>query len=236
MRNNLYLLASLILLGIVVPSKAMITPQEQSLFEAARRGDSVQVNDLLTQSISANVTNQYNEIPLHLAVYGQQAGHAASAIALIDAGSHVNHKQKTGTTPLHFAAMNGNSTVVEKLITAGAHLNPKENLSGYTPLALAAAYNRLTVVDLLIKAGADINITDDHGRTPLYIATSQNHNQIVERLLCCAKVNCQSANKVGKTPLFAAYQNNNQPLKVLLHRYESQSKENFDSNENINIE
>lgn len=44
-------------------------------------------------------------------------------VFLIESGAPVNHADKTGITPLHQAARNGQSKVVETLIRAGAHVN-----------------------------------------------------------------------------------------------------------------
>ena len=55
------------------------------------------------------------------------------------------HKNKDGLTPLHFAAQNGHTGVVDKLLAKGAKVNTK-NKGGFTALHLAAQNGHTGVV------------------------------------------------------------------------------------------
>ena len=83
----------------------------------------------------------------------------------IAAGTDVNAKDKTGTTPLHRAAREGHKEIVELLITKGAYVNTTDDY-GWTALRNAAVYGRKEIVELLIAAGADVTVMDDDGATP----------------------------------------------------------------------
>ena len=88
---------------------------------------------------------------------------------LIDAGTDVNSKMKSGLTSLHAALLNGHVECMKLLIKSGADVNSKEK-DELTPLHLASYHGRYKCVKLLVKAGADVNTTDKDGNTPLMSA------------------------------------------------------------------
>ena len=76
------------------------------------------------------------------------------AKALIAAGIDVNSVNKYGSTPLHFAAVEGHTECVKALIAAGAKLEAEDRMFGHTPLSRAQCNNRTAIVALLKAAGA----------------------------------------------------------------------------------
>jgi len=68
------------------------------------------------------------------------------------AGTDVNAKVKSGSTPLHFAAGYGRKEIVELLIAEGADVNAQKN-SGGTPLGHAISGKHPKTADLLRKHG-----------------------------------------------------------------------------------
>jgi ankyrin repeat protein len=88
-----------------------------------------------------------------------------------------------GFAPLHYAAMEGHTNVVELLIANKAGVDPR-NRAGATPLWLAAANGRLNVVQFLISKGASIETRNKvAGLTPLHIAALNGHKEVVQLLL-----------------------------------------------------
>ena len=65
----------------------------------------------------------------------------------------INMKDKSGCTPLHWAARNNNADVCRSLLRAGCKKNATDNLQR-TPLHLAALGNSPNCVRVLIKAKA----------------------------------------------------------------------------------
>ena len=76
------------------------------------------------------------DISIHNAAF---EGNIEAVKQHLAAGTDVNAKNKSGTTPLHHAANNGHMEVVELLIAADADMNAKDNYGDYgkTPLDYA---------------------------------------------------------------------------------------------------
>ncbi|WP_295007046.1 ankyrin repeat domain-containing protein [uncultured Dechloromonas sp.] len=72
-------------------------------------------------------------------------------------------RTELGSTPLHLAAMNPDTSALKVLIAAKADPNARDN-DGATPLHMAAYGSRTTHTQLLLEAGADPLAKTDNGR------------------------------------------------------------------------
>lgn len=85
---------------------------------------------------------------------------------------HINHKDRQGNTPLHYAAFKRNQKYCEVLIQNGADLNSQNEL-GYCPLHLAWASNNpkfdhsSKLEEYLIDNGAEVDALNNECETPL---------------------------------------------------------------------
>ncbi|MBS1129143.1 MAG: Ankyrin [Proteobacteria bacterium] len=70
-----------------------------------------------------------------------------------------------GSTPLHLAATNPDTSAMQALIAAGADVNARDN-DGATPLHMAAYSSRPKNTQLMLEAGADPQAKTDNGRDP----------------------------------------------------------------------
>ncbi len=70
-----------------------------------------------------------------------------------------------GSTPLHLAAMNSDTSAMKALIAAGADPNARDE-NGSTPLHMAAYATRTENAQLLLEAGADPVAKNLAGRDP----------------------------------------------------------------------
>ena len=95
--------------------------------------------------------SQRNESPLMLAAL---RGQEALVQTLVARGAEVN---KTGWTPLHYAATGGHLRVMAFLIGAQAEVDAG-SANGTTPLMMAAMYGNAASVKLLLESGADPQI------------------------------------------------------------------------------
>ena len=116
--------------------------------------------------------------------------------------------------PLHMAAGNDDSELVELLLKHGADIEVKD-LGGNTPLHRAverhqpttassqvvAANNVKSVPDILLENKADVNATNFFGDTPLYRAASRGMLDIVRKML---EANGGNPNPESGSPLAVA--------------------------------
>ena len=81
-------------------------------------------------------------------------GQADIAEKLIARDADVN---KTGWTPLHYAASSGQLAIITMLIEKSAYIDA-ESPNGTTPLMMAAMYGTPAAVKLLLQEGADTQL------------------------------------------------------------------------------
>ncbi|KAK3315882.1 ankyrin repeat-containing domain protein, partial [Apodospora peruviana] len=89
-------------------------------------------------------------------------------------------------TPLHSAALTGNSAVVQPLLTHASSRSDTnvQELKLMTPLFHAAGLGHLDAFKVLLEENrCDINLPDKRQRTPLIEAASRGRNEAVEILL-----------------------------------------------------
>ncbi|WP_327196076.1 ankyrin repeat domain-containing protein [Noviherbaspirillum sp. Root189] len=98
--------------------------------------------------------------------------------ALIDKGAEVN---KTGWTPLHYAASIGNNDIVSLLLDKSAYIDA-ESPNKTTPIMMAARAGHIMTVKLLLDEGADATLKNDAGMTAIDFAEKHEFRDIAEGL------------------------------------------------------
>ncbi|MGH0133760.1 UNVERIFIED_CONTAM: hypothetical protein FKN15_067305 [Acipenser sinensis] len=114
----------------------------------------------------------------------------------------VNKRNERGETPLHMAAIRGDTKQVKELISLGADVNVKD-FAGWTPLHEACNLGYYDVAKVLIAAGAEVNTQGLDDDTPLHDASSSGHRDIVKLLLRHGG-NAFQANNRGERPVDVA--------------------------------
>jgi uncharacterized protein len=69
---------------------------------------------------------------------------------------------KTGWTPLHYAATSAHLEIIELLLENHAYIDA-ESPNGTTPLMMAAKYGSPAAVKLLLESGADASLKNQRG-------------------------------------------------------------------------
>lgn len=194
--------------------------KEQELLEAARTGNLAAVEKLLSgkrQSAGSGGGSSGT------GGSGNSGGHGASSHPLssllsIWRGPNVNCVDSTGYTPLHHAALNGHSDVVETLLRNEALTNIADNKGCY-PLHLAAWKGDEHIVKLLIHQGPShprLNEQNNDNETPLHCAAQYGHTGVV-RLLLEELTDPTMRNNKFETPLdLAALYGRLEVVKLLL--------------------
>ncbi len=156
----------------------------------ALRAPSLRVAEVLASWPKTNVNylNTQDESPLMAAALG---GHESVAGALIKRDADVN---KTGWTPLHYAATNGHPGVIRLLLENSAYIDA-ESPNGTTPLMMAAMYGSPDAVKLLLEEGADPMLKNQQGLTALQFAERAKRPNAIELLTAAIRAKRPSPGK-----------------------------------------
>lgn len=131
----------------------------------ALRDSSLKAAEVLIDWPKTNVEirTDKDESPLMIAAL---KGQLALVKKLIARDADVN---KTGWTPLHYAATSGHLAIMELLLENHAYIDA-ESPNGTTPLMMAAHYGTPASVKLLLDAGADSSLRNQLGLSALDFA------------------------------------------------------------------
>ena len=129
------------------------------------------------------------------------------------------------STPLHQAASNGHTDVVQVLLDEGAETD-KANNFGSTPLLRASGGNHKEVVQLLLCGNADLKKMNKSGHSPLQFAALYGNKDVAQVLLDAGADPDQAAHN-GISPLFRCkYFGRKEMVQLLLERGADPNKMN----------
>jgi uncharacterized protein len=170
-------------LAVAVSLSALLTaaPSSSAVADAAQAGDKDAVRSLLKQAADVNASQPDGMTALHWAAMRNDAELAQT---LLYAGANVKATTRINSyTPLLLAAKNGNATVMEPLLKAGADAN-LATANGTTSLMFAAAAGNADAVKILLDRGADVNAKESYrGLTALMSAAASDRADIVHLLV-----------------------------------------------------
>jgi uncharacterized protein len=151
----------------------------------AVREPSIEVATVLIQWPQTEVESRTakDESPLMIA---SLKGLTEVCTALIARGADVN---KTGWTPLHYAATMGHVPVIALLLENYAYIDA-ESPNGSTPLMMAAHYGSVESVQQLLSAGADPLLKNEKGLTAIDFAYAAKREDVAK--LIAASVRARS--------------------------------------------
>ncbi|KAI6176629.1 Serine/threonine-protein kinase TNNI3K [Aphelenchoides bicaudatus] len=157
---------------------------------------------------------------LHVAVYKSDC---SVVEALLKAGAEINAFAENAPSPLHLAAMCGNSDLIQLFQFHGANLHERDFVH-FTPLHTAVFFSQEKAVKTLLKLGCDPNFKGGVNDGPLHIAASKNHLNIV-KLLLEAGADPMLTDDEGNTAVhFASTSGHSAIVSALLTKAESTKK------------
>ncbi len=143
----------------------------------AVREKAMKVFAILLQARGTDVDLKINNGDTALMIAAYTANKQA-VTALLAKGAMVN---RSGWTPLHYAAASGDDDIVKMLLNKSAMLDaPSPNKT--TPMMMAARGGHIYVVKMLLDAGADVALKNDAGMTAIDFARQGGNTDIVEGL------------------------------------------------------
>ena len=136
--------------------------------------------------------------------------------AVVGAADMAKDANPDGTTPLHWAAHEGDVAKVDALIKAGADVNAR-NRFGSTPLYEAALEGNTEIIRKLLKAKADPNAANLGGMTVLMIIARTSNAEAAELLVKAgANVNAKEPTRGQTALIMAAAQSQPEVVRVLV--------------------
>ncbi|RBQ74161.1 hypothetical protein FVER14953_08346 [Fusarium verticillioides] len=128
---------------------------------------------------------------LHIAAY---FGLAALVENLLDRGAAVDIVDRTGRTPLSYAAEQGHEAIMIMLLERGAEVDSQDGEvvrkwhyrnenAGRTPLSFATEEGHEAAVHILIKSGASPSLKSKSGFTPLSYAVQNRREGLIRLFL-----------------------------------------------------
>jgi uncharacterized protein len=199
----------IIYLIVIVGFSLVMAGSYEDFFVAVKRDDPASIQELLRRGFDPNTIDPAGQTGLIIAVRQESLKAAEALISwpktdlnqlnpkgesalmmaalkdqkeladkLIKKGADVN---KTGWTPLHYAATNGHLAIIRLLLENSAYIDA-ESPNGTTPLMMAAMYGTPAAVKLLLEEGADPQLKNQQGLTALQFAERANRPDAIEAL------------------------------------------------------
>jgi len=156
----------------------------EDFFNAIKQDNAGKVSELLAKGFDANTIDPKGQTGLYLALresilmLASLKGQMELADRLIKKGADVN---KTGWTPLHYAASGGHTALIGLLLENSAYVDA-ESPNGSTPLMMAAMYGSEASVKILLQEGADPKLKNQQGLTALDFAQRGKRPDAVEAI------------------------------------------------------
>ena len=126
----------------------------------------------------------------------------------IEHGANVKARDKTGVSPLMFAAgYSHKPDIISFLIKQGADLKARDTIGGTILMAAAGHNQEPDIITRLIKHGADLEARDNVGKTALMFAAGYNRNPDIILRLIKHGADIKAKDNDGKTALQFAKKN-----------------------------
>lgn len=164
--------------------------------------------DNLLSTFSSNNVDKIDEDGWSPLMYASWDGDLEKASALINNGADVNLAEKSGSTPLHLAVIQGHFDLVKKLIESGANASLNKNSNdNKSPLYLAAENGYIDIFSYLIDIGSELDIEQSdkmNDYTMLHAAVHRGKFDMVKHLLDLG-FDPNSRNLDGQTPIMLIF-------------------------------
>lgn len=176
--NKKNLIPVAVVMMVVFVSAGRGKPEElHPLSHAARSGKPEEVRKLLRDH-----PDWIDTVGINALAAAASAGHSDVAELLLEAGVDPNETY-TASPPLHIAALEGHTRMVEVLLKRGAAVDSIDNEGRWRALHWAAYFGHSATVKVLLENGASVDLKTLHGKTPLHCACVSGDPRVVSFLL-----------------------------------------------------
>ncbi len=131
-----------------------------------------------------NMSDPEGNLILHAAV---DSGSLETVKVCLEYGANIDTQQDDKSTPVHFAALRGELTIIRTMFEAQP--KRKRNVlmltdkNGMTVLHKAVLFDNVAIVEFLLDEGAELESADVNEQTPLLLAASKCSTKCVLKLL-----------------------------------------------------
>lgn len=180
---------------------------------AIENQDTEKIQRLIDGGVNIDAEIVFTKTPLTHAI---DHGHEDVAIQLLENGCDPSLciDEFPNSQPIHLAAKQNLSKVVEKLIEKGANLNAWD-ADQMSAMTIASYHGNTKVVELLLRYEADVNFRDSCYRTPLHRAVEADAINVVS-ILIDYKADINVTDKKGWSPIHLAIALDHQNIIQLL--------------------
>lgn len=186
-------------LGLALLLGGWSSPIEDSaVADAAMRGDSARVRQLLKSGADVNAAQGDGMTALH---WASARGDASQVAMLVYAGARLEATTRNGNyTPLHLAARAGRVAALKALLKAGANAGATTSAGGTTALHFAAGMGSTEAIEALLDAKVPVDVRESAwGQTPLMWAANYDRVDAV-KLLLAKGADIKAVSKVESVP------------------------------------
>ncbi|WOL08831.1 hypothetical protein Cni_G17584 [Canna indica] len=158
----------------------------------------------------------------HGGPHGQTALHAAvlrsyyiAKLILEKRPASVKHEDSTKSTPLHFAAANGDLRMVQLLLECDASAAYVQDREGFSAIHVAASAGHLEIIEeLLMSCGDSKEQKTENGRNLLHVAIEKKNIEVVKHVLKSVLLEelINEQDNEGNTPLHLAVKLQNKKM------------------------
>jgi uncharacterized protein len=187
-----------LLFALIAAASLGAATSHAQIADAAMRGDTAKVRQLLKQGADVNAAQGDGMTALH---WSAQRGDLEEAKMLLSAGARLEATTRNGSyTPLHLASRVGKVSLIKALLQGGANANAATSSGGATPLHFAAGQGNPDAITALVDGGARVDAPDAAwGETPLMWASSANRVAAVQ-VLIAKGASVKAASKIEDIP------------------------------------
>lgn len=161
-------------LGIAVPDAVDYEGIPTCHYVARNRNTAVMAW-LIAAGCDVNITDRVaSDAPIHIAASHNNVGVVR---LLIDVKAHLNVRNALGQTPLLIAALKGNESIFDLLVTAGGVSTNVEHTdnNGMSLCHATALSKNETLLNKVIALGCDLNARNKSGETPCDVAAMKSN-------------------------------------------------------------
>lgn len=185
-----------------IPPTATEAARYTGLHAAAHKGDTAEINRLITAKADLNARDSYGRTPLHVATH---AGKVDAIRVLAKSGANLGLLEKDRYDAVTIAAVANNEEALRALLAAGASAKLVTSRYDGTALIAAAHLGHAGVVKQLIDAGAPLDHVNNLHWTALIESIvlgngGPRHTETL-RLLVEAGASTRITDRSGNTPL-----------------------------------